>query len=310
LLSSSPSWRAPARSGSRAAMTTNELVRRLVQFGEANSVDSLIASRGYLEALAERFGDREARDVTAKELHDLHGDVGPELVGPLVTGLKQKSQRWEAIYSSRARELLGCLPWESDRPVGALVELFDQRGLRSGRVLELGCGDGVNAVFMATRGCEVTAVDVSRTALELAREKQRAADVNIELVESDILDLDPELRGFDLVFDRGLLHHLQVFQFEDYKQLVAERLAPGGLFHLICHHVSMRPTVVLDGMYGSVGKLLAFLTGPLLETGCGFTEDELREIFSGPFDFESIDLIDDDHNRPFRFESAVMRRVA
>ncbi len=92
--------------------------------------------------------------------------------------------------------------------------------------------------------------------------------------------------------------------------MVADRLAPGGLFHLICHHVSSRPTLVLDAMYGSMGKLLAFLTGPLVETGCGFTENELREIFSDRFDFESIDLISDDNNRPFRFESALMRRIA
>jgi 2-polyprenyl-3-methyl-5-hydroxy-6-metoxy-1,4-benzoquinol methylase len=291
-------------------MTTNELVGRLVQFGETNSVQSLIASRGYLEALAERFGEREARDVTAKELHDLHDDVGAELAGPVVSGLKRKSQRWEAIYSSRAREILGCLPWESERPVGALVELFDRSSFRPGKVLELGCGDGVNAIFMASRGCTVTAVDVSSTALELAREKQRSAGVEIEFVEGDVFELDPGLRSYDFVFDRGMLHHLQVFQFEVYKEMVADRLAPGGLFHLICHHVSTRPTLVLDAMYGSVGKLLGFLAGPLVETGCGFTEDELREIFSDRFDFESIDLIDDDNNRPFRFVSAVMRRTA
>ncbi len=134
--------------------------------------------------------------------------------------------------------------------------------------------------------------------------------MKIEFVEGDVLDLDPGLRPYDFVFDRGMFHHLQVFQFEDYKELVADRLEPGGLFHLICHHVSSRPTLVLDAMYGSVGKLLAFLTGPLVETGCGFTEEELREIFSDRFDFESIELIEDDNNRPFRFESAVMRRAA
>jgi hypothetical protein len=66
--------------------------------------------------------------------------------------------------------------------------------------------------------------------------------------------------------------------------------------------------VALDGSHGgAMGKLLGYLTGPLVETGCGFTDRELREIFSGRFEIESIDLIDDDEGRPFRFESALMR---
>jgi 2-polyprenyl-3-methyl-5-hydroxy-6-metoxy-1,4-benzoquinol methylase len=292
-------------------MTTKELVGRLVEFGRANSVESLIAAAPYLEALGEEFGEREARSVTARDLHDFHRDVGAELSETVASGLKRKSLRWEAIYSSRSQQLLGCLPWESERPVRALTELFERPGFQPLRVLELGCGDGVNAVFMASRGCAVTAVDVSPTALAMAREKQREAGVEIELVEGDVFELELTPEPYDFVFDRGMLHHLQVFQFEDYKHLVAERLAPDGLFHLICHHVSTRPTVVLDGMYGgALGKLLGFLTGPLQETGCGFTEDELREIFSDRFEFESIELIDDDNNRPFRFESALMRRTA
>jgi 2-polyprenyl-3-methyl-5-hydroxy-6-metoxy-1,4-benzoquinol methylase len=291
-------------------MTTEELVGRLLEFGRANSVPSLIAVAPYLEALARELGDREVRSVTAKDLHDFHGGVGAELAEPVAGGLKRKSLGWEAIYSSRSRQLLGPLQWESERPVRALVELFDRPGFQPHTVLELGCGDGVNAVFMAGRGCAVTAVDISATAIEMAREKQRDAGVDVEFAEGDAFELETPGEPFDFVFDRGMLHHLPVFQFEDYKDLVADRLSPGGLFHLICHHVSTRPTVVLDSMYGgALGKLLGLLTGPLVETGCGFSDDELREIFSDRFEIESIDLIDDDNNRPFRFESAVMRRI-
>jgi 2-polyprenyl-3-methyl-5-hydroxy-6-metoxy-1,4-benzoquinol methylase len=292
-------------------MTTEELVGRLLEFGQANSVGSLIDAGPYLAALAERFGDRDARSVTAKDLHDFHREVGADLAETVASGLKRKSLRWEAIYSSRSQQLLGCLPWESERPVSALVELFDRPDFQPRTVLELGCGDGVNAVFMASRGCKVTAVDVSSTALEMARSKQQEAGVTVEFVEGDVFELEAAREPYDFVFDRGMLHHLQVFQFEDYKDLVADRLAPEGRFHLICHHVSTRPTVILDGMYGgALGKLLGFLTGPLQETGCGFTDEELREIFSDRFEIESIDLIDDDNNRPFRFESALMRRIA
>jgi 2-polyprenyl-3-methyl-5-hydroxy-6-metoxy-1,4-benzoquinol methylase len=290
-------------------VTTEELFGRLLEFGRANSVPSLVEAGPYLEALARELGEKDVRSVTARDLHDFQAKATPELAAALAEGLRRKSVRWEAIYSSRSQQLLGVLPWESERPVTALVELFDRPGIEPRRVLELGCGDGVNAVFMAQRGCEVTAVDISGTAIEMARRKALDAGVDVHLLAGDVFELGLE-GSFDLVFDRGLLHHLQVFQFEDYCRLVADRLAAGGLLHLICHHVSTRPTVVLDAMYGgAIGKLLGFLTGPLQETGCGFTEDELRQIFSERFEVESIELIDDDNNRPFRFESALLRRA-
>ena len=289
-------------------MTTAELVGRLLEFGRANSVESVIAAAPYLEALGQTLGDREVRSVTARDLSEFHRHASAELAEPVMSGQKRKSLGWEAIYSSRSRQLIGQLQWESERPVSALVELFERPDFRPRRVLELGCGDGVNAVFMANRGCRVTAVDVSHTAIEMARQKGREEGVEVEFVEDDVFELEPPEQPYDLLFDRGLLHHLPVFRFEDYRRLVAERLAPGGHFQLICHHVSTRPTVALDATYGgALGKLLGYLTGPLVETGCGFTDDELREIFSDAFEIESIDLIDDDEGRPFRFESALMR---
>ena len=288
-------------------VTTRELCGRLAQFGRANSVENVVAADPYLDALAEAFGDRDPREVTAKELHGFHRDVGPELAQPIENALAAKAERWEGIYAFRAERLVEALPWESSRPVSALAALFDRPGFAPRTVLELGCGDGVNAVFMASRGCEVTAVDISRTALRMARDKQREAGVEVEWVEGDVFELSAPAAPFDFVFDRGMFHHVQVFHFEDYKNLVADRLAPDGLFHLICHHTSSRPTMILEGLYGSVGKLLGLLSGTLVESGCGFTDSEIREIFSDRFRFESIELIEDDNNRPFRFESALMR---
>jgi hypothetical protein len=143
----------------------------------------------------------------------------------------------------------------------------------------------------------------------MARDSARQEGVKLELVERDVFELDPDER-YDFVFDRGMFHHLPVFDLERYQNLVADRLLPNGYFHLICHHVSTRPTVLFDSLAGFVGKLLGFLTGALVETGAGYTADELRELFSGRFRFHSIDLIWDDNNRPLCFASSLMQRVA
>lgn len=294
-----------------ASLTTNQLIALLAEYGATNSVASIVDAGPYLAALAQQFGDRDARDVTARELHAFHERLcATPTSSPWPTLLDRKSQRWETAYTLRAQGVVDCLQWESARPVRALVALFDRAELRPRRVLELGCGNGVNAVFMASRGCEVTAVDVSPTALKMARDKARLAGVGLELVEGDAFELDPGREPYDLVFDRGMFHHIPVVHFEAYKDLVADRLAPDGYLHLICHHVSTRPTVVLDCLGGFVGKLLGFLTGVLVETGAGFTAEELRQIFSDRFRFHSIDLIWDDNNRPLCFASSVMQRRA
>jgi 2-polyprenyl-3-methyl-5-hydroxy-6-metoxy-1,4-benzoquinol methylase len=292
-------------------MTTEELATLLIEYARANSVESIVDASPYLEALARAFGDRDVREVTPKELHAFHEQIAESpAVSPLLQLLEKKSQRWEAAYSLRAEGRVECLQWENPRPVRALVDLFERPGFRPQRVLELGCGSGVNAVFMASRGCQVTAVDISQTAMKMARGNARLAKVDIEFVEGDIFELDPTRAPYDFIFDRGMFHHVQVFHFEDYKDLVADRLVPDGHFHLICHHVSTRPTVLLDCLAGFVGKLLGFLSGTLVETGAGFTADELREVFSERFRFQSIDLVWDDNNRPLCFASAVMQRSA
>ncbi len=282
----------------------------LVRYGETNSVDSLVDARPYLDELVAVFGDRPVRDVRASELHRFHQDVASSpAVAPLLALLDRKTQRWEAAYTLRAQGAVDCLQWESPHPVRALVEVFERPGFAPRRVLELGCGDGVNAVFMAEHGCAVTAVDLSPTALAMAHEKAARAGVELELVESDVFALDDAHAGYDFVFDRGMFHHVQVFRFDDYVDLVADRLVAGGSLHLICHHVSTRPTMLLDAIAGSVGKLLGFLSGVLVEPGSGFTADELRDIFGRRFSFESIDRVWDDNHRPLCFLSSVLQRT-
>lgn len=293
------------------SMTTRQLVGLLTAYGARNSVGTIVDARPYLDALVRVFGERDVRDVTARELHGFHAEIAADPEVRVLQGLlDRKSQKWEAAYTLRAQGVIECLQWENPRPVRALVALFDRPGFRPRRVLELGCGNGVNAVFMASRGCAVTAVDVSSTAVRMARDNARNAAVDLELVEGDVFELDPHDEPYDFIFDRGMFHHVPVFHFEDYKNLVADRLLPNGYFHLICHHVSTRPTVVLDCVAGFVGKLLGFLTGVLVETGAGFTADELREIFSDRFRFESTEVIWDDNNRPLCFASSLMQRTA
>ena len=120
-------------------------------------------------------------------------------------------------------------PWESGKPCAELQRVLKERPVAPGRALELGCGNGVNAAFLASRGFDVTAVDVSGDVLERARSSARSANVTVRFVHSDVLKL-PALGGpFSFVFDRGYYQHGRVER--DAFERVLERVtAPGSLY--------------------------------------------------------------------------------
>ena len=95
------------------------------------------------------------------------------------------------------------LPWDTGVPDPHLVELAESGALGSGRALEIGCGTGTNASFLADQGFEVVGIDLSEIAIERARERPGTA-CTFEVL--DFLTDDPPGGEFDLVFDRGCLH--------------------------------------------------------------------------------------------------------
>lgn len=95
--------------------------------------------------------------------------------------------------------------------------------------LDIGCGSGADAVFLAQLGIDVTGVDASERALELARERAVRAGVEVRWVRADALDLPFEEGSFDLALDRGCLHHIAPEAHGRYAAEVARILKPGGV---------------------------------------------------------------------------------
>jgi SAM-dependent methyltransferase len=107
------------------------------------------------------------------------------------------------------------------------------RDLPPGRALDLACGEGRNALWLAELGWRVTGVDFSPVAIEKARARALQAKAEVDLVCADLLDYQPERAAFDLV----LVLYLQVPP--DDRRVVLERavaaLAPGGTLLLVGH---------------------------------------------------------------------------
>ena len=106
-------------------------------------------------------------------------------------------------------------------------------GLEPGRALDLACGEGQNAVWLASLGWDVTAVDYADVAVAKGIERAARAGVAVDFQVRDLLDYVPEPRAFDLV----LILYLHMSS--EGRRLVLERaadaVAPGGTLVLVGH---------------------------------------------------------------------------
>jgi SAM-dependent methyltransferase len=118
------------------------------------------------------------------------------------------------------------LPWHQAEPPKLLADAVESRPA-GGRALDVGCGAGTFAIYLAKHGFQVTGIDVIPKALELAAQRAKSEGVAIDFVNADILEWNPP-SPFDLVLDSGCLHSLIGGDPERYAERLRSWLAPGG----------------------------------------------------------------------------------
>lgn len=138
-----------------------------------------------------------------------------------------RREDWDRRYEER--ELL----W-SAKPNRFLVA--EAAGLAPGRALDLACGEGRNAIWLAELGWQVTGVDFSEVAIAKARGRAAREEADVDFLCADLLDFEPEPEAYDLV----LVLYLQLPSAE--RRLVLFRaagaVATGGTFLLVGHDLA------------------------------------------------------------------------
>jgi SAM-dependent methyltransferase len=129
----------------------------------------------------------------------------------------------------------------SGEPNGALVA--EVAGLTPGRVLDVGCGEGADAIWLARGGWDVTALEVSGVALERAAGHARDAGVAIRWVHAELLEAQLPTASFDLVSAQypALLRTPDAAA----ERALLAAVAPGGVL-LLVHHAGMDTQEVHD----------------------------------------------------------------
>jgi SAM-dependent methyltransferase len=194
--------------------------------------------------------------------------TGDDVLDMLDALLESSGPAWGDLFKDRP----GRCPFLVEWPDENLVAWFSEGLVSQGRVLELGCGQGRNATYLAALGCSVDAVDSSAEAIKWARERADLAGVSVNFQSRSIFAAAFTEGSYDLVYDAGCLHHLAPHRRKDYVELVTRAVKPGGSFGLVC----FRP----EGGSGYTDQQVYERAN--LGGGLGYSAEQLRALWDRP----------------------------
>jgi cyclopropane fatty-acyl-phospholipid synthase-like methyltransferase len=178
---------------------------------------------------------------------------------------------WERVYASRDEEL----PWKLDYVPDELVQWASALPTDA-TILDIGCGAGDHALMLASRGLRVLGVDLSETAITLARAaalSSGAANVHFEV--ADIVTFRHSAQ-FDFAFDYSTFHHINPLDHQSYVANVASLLKQTARYGLVCYADFDEEAAGNTVRRGRFGNLMVHLC-----------LEELVETFSDHFRLES-----------------------
>jgi len=126
----------------------------------------------------------------------------------------------------------GTPPWDIGRSQREFVRL-EESGKISGDVLDVVCGTGENALFLAGRGHNVWGVDSAPAAIEIARRKAKERDLTATFLVQDTLNLQEIGRTFETGIDSGLFHTLSDPERLLFVRNLSAVLKPGGTYFML-----------------------------------------------------------------------------
>lgn len=139
--------------------------------------------------------------------------------------MRKASAKWDDAYASGSY----LKEWDYAHPSQELVSFVATANLpRSNVALDVGCGAGREAIFLAKCGYLATGVDFSAGAIDIARQRSAQEGVTVHWHVADVLQLPLEARSVDFVNDRGCFHVVQRAQRAQFVDEIARVLKPSG----------------------------------------------------------------------------------
>jgi SAM-dependent methyltransferase len=134
----------------------------------------------------------------------------------------------DAEHFKRSYEA-GEAPWDIGKPDFNLVHTVTTTPIKPCTALEIGCGTGDNAIWLAQQGFDVVAVDFSPIAIDKAQDKAAKTGAKCAFLVLDILQSEVQGASFGFAFDRGFLHIIDSDEVRsNFAKKVSGYLEPGG----------------------------------------------------------------------------------
>lgn len=145
-----------------------------------------------------------------------------------------------------------------------LSDLVESGQIKPGRVIDLGCGTGREAIYLATQGFDVIGVDISPTAIGMAEKAATDQGVAVRFIVDDLTAMSKVEGPFDLIVDYGALNDLNAEQRDGYIDSVLPLAADDSQFVLMCFD-SKLPLDEIEERFGQTFKINPL--GSRAETG-------------------------------------------
>ena len=182
------------------------------------------------------------------------------------------------------RELpLEKIPWVYETPPALLVELINRDKTKPCKTIDLGCGVGNYAIYLANKGFTVTGIDISSTAITIAKRNAKEKNVECIFFNADVLgEISHIGHNYEFACDWELLHHIFPEKREQYAKNVHKLLNPGGMY-LSVSFSEKDPSFEGKGKYRKtpIGTVLYFSS-----------ENEIKDLFEPLFDIEELKTIE------------------
>jgi 2-polyprenyl-3-methyl-5-hydroxy-6-metoxy-1,4-benzoquinol methylase len=145
---------------------------------------------------------------------------------------------------------LATSPWVTLAVGRELQSLVTDGVINEGmRAMDIGCSIGIEAMYLAKQGLEVTGLDFVPKTIEIAKKIAKLTEANVNFICDDIIEMDlrPYEGKFDLVIDQGCFHHIPVNERSNYAERIYSLLSNDGLFFLRGFSDQMLPSSTNDG---------------------------------------------------------------
>jgi 2-polyprenyl-3-methyl-5-hydroxy-6-metoxy-1,4-benzoquinol methylase len=185
-------------------------------------------------------------------------------------------EKMEQIYRTEPPDKI---PWNITHPPKPLVKLVETGKVMPCKAIDLGCGTGNYAIWLAQRGFQMSGIDFSESAIQLASKKALRENVNCKFFVDDLTDNNFNLNTkFEFAYDWEVLHHIFPDERETYFKNIDNILQVGAKYFSVCFSE-------MDQDFGGEGK---YRTTPMETTLYFSSESEIERALDPYFEIESV----------------------